>query len=344
MKVKRILSTIAAVAVALCSFSLPAITGVSPPMAVTVSAAETDVNGITATKERVRRNESFDIVVNVPPAAETADTVEIRLSFDPEVFEVTSWNPSVSGGSSQKNYDNSKGFAILAAANSDVNLSGGLTFSATVRAKNSAPTGAHTFRLSRGDVSNTETGYSWQPETREVSVKVVDRIVSVSGSVYMTAQELPKNFDGTASVVMTDSIGKTSRVTVEMEPSDDGVTYEGFYMFSDAESEETYTIRTEVGGCTVRTETLKLEFSSVNMDMKMNIKGDVDGDGRIGASDATQILKFLVGSVSVIRDSQGILNEYLYDVACVDGGELSPRDATQILRHVAEFPSVFDNI
>ncbi len=71
--------------------------------------------------------------------------------------------------------------------------------------------------------------------------------------------------------------------------------------------------------------------------------GDVDGNKVIGATDATLILKFIVGRTSVISYTDGVGNNQ-YTIANVfDTDNLNARDATQILRKAASLASVFDN-
>ena len=56
-----------------------------------------------------------------------------------------------------------------------------------------------------------------------------------------------------------------------------------------------------------------------------------------------QILLYDVGKPSLIRGSDGIVNEYLLSVAKVCGNStLTAKDATQILRYSAHLTSVFD--
>ena len=337
MRKKRILPHIVALIAALFIAGLPHGIGILPTDTV---AEATEIDGIGATKERVRRGDTFDIVVNVPATNNRADTLEIRIDFDPAAFEVTRWAPSIGSGSALANYDNSRGFAVVVAANSNIDLSRGLVFTATLKAKNYAPTGIQDIRLSRWDVSNTDTGYCWTPAVTSLTLKVVDNLVSVSGKIALAA---PDTFSGTATVTLIDSKGNKMSTPVVLTRNYATGKFEGTYQFNEAESDETYTLETVIPGCRTRSDTVTPGSSGLREDVSVNLVGDVDGNGRVGASDATQILRYLVGNTTVIKGPDGIVNEYLLSVARVEGGRnLTTRDATQILRYLAGYSSVFD--
>ena len=344
MKMKRILSAIMALAVALCCLCLPGGEGGFPELSVSAGAEAT--GGISVSAASVRRGETFDVIVNVPAVDEIADTIEVRIMFDPTMFEITEWNPRVSG-TVEKNLSNDDGFAILASASSNYSLRNGLTITAKARAKSNAVAGKGSFKLLFVEVKNFETGYKWIPATTEAFVKVVDKIVSVSGAVTLkTAGTITDN----ATVTVTDSTGKSTVKTVSLTLTGTDQTtginsYGGTYEFDEAESGETYTVTTEVPGFIKHTENVTVGSTAVTNNMSMQKLGDVDGDGRLGAGDATQILKYTVGDYSLIQGADGELNKYLLSVACVEGGTtLSSRDATMILRKVARYSSVLDSI
>ena len=75
--------------------------------------------------------------------------------------------------------------------------------------------------------------------------------------------------------------------------------------------------------------------------------GDVDHDGQIKATDATYILKYLVGMAQTYIGNKNDPDEakrIAREIADVTGdGEVNSRDATQILRKIVGLPSVFDN-
>ena len=69
--------------------------------------------------------------------------------------------------------------------------------------------------------------------------------------------------------------------------------------------------------------------------------GDVDNDGNIGASDATQILRYVVGKNSLLYGTG--IGDDIYEIADVNEDDIvNVRDATQILKKAAGLASVFD--
>ena len=333
MRKKRILPHIAALAAALCMTVLPSGLGAVPDMTVD-AGAETEINGIGATKNTVRQGESFDVIVNVPQMNAYADTVEIRLGFDPDVFELTSWEPQIASGTSMKNSDTQKGFAIVVAANANVNLSYGLTVTAGFRAKSTAALGNSAISLKRADVSNTETGFSWTPSTRDVQIKVADNLAPVSGKISLN---LPTSASETAQISLTGSDGSLFEQSVTLNRNITTGKLEGTYLFSNTEGGVTYTMKIDVAGWKPRIETVGTDYGNTDADLSLNLLGDVDGNGDRSAADATLILKYIVGLPSSIND------DYTRSVACVEGGtKPTERDATQILRYLAFYPSVFN--
>ena len=70
--------------------------------------------------------------------------------------------------------------------------------------------------------------------------------------------------------------------------------------------------------------------------------GDIDQDGIIGASDATQILRYVVGKNSILYGTG--IGDDIFDIADVNEDDVvNVRDATQILKKAAGLVSVFDS-
>lgn len=333
MRKKRILPHIVALIAAMCIVWLPC---------MTLTAGATEINGIGATRERVRRGDTFDIVVNVPATNNIADTVDMRITFDPAVFEVRSWNPSIRNSDVMSNFSNTEGFMALVAANSYADLSGGLTFTATMRVKTSAAIGSSDIRLRRAIVDNYDTKYRWQPQTTSVTVKVSNELASVTGNISLKSV---KPITDDVTVVLRDADGNEQSTTVTLAYNSRTGKYEGSYRFDEAESGLAYTLTVNVRGCKTRTENFDTAYRTTIIDMPVNVIGDVDSDGELTALDATQILRFLAGLPSEIKPAGGVTDEYLRSVGHVTGGTvLNVQDATQILKHEAGFPSVFDSI
>ena len=79
--------------------------------------------------------------------------------------------------------------------------------------------------------------------------------------------------------------------------------------------------------------------TAINTPIQFWMFGDVDRGGTIGATDATAILKFIVGKTSSITSASS--NEYKIGNVYTEDN-LNVRDATQILRKSAYLSSVFD--
>ena len=338
MRKKRILPHIVALIAALFIAGLPHGIGILPTDTVARAA---EIDGIGATRERVRRGDTFDIVVNVPATNNIADTVDIRIAFDPTVFEVRSWRPTINGSDVMSNFSNTDGFLALVAANVYANLNNGLTFTASMKVKTNAPLSTYEFKLSRAIVDNYDTKYRWVPQTTGINVIVSNETASVSGNVSLkSATPITA-----ATAVLRDSEGHSVSQNITLGYNTRTGQYEGSYRFDDAESGADYTITVSAPGCRERTETFNTAYSLTILDMPVNMYGDVDGDGDVTALDATQILRFLAGSPSEIKGLDGITDEYLRSVGHVTAGSiLNVQDATQILRYRAGFTSVFDGI
>ena len=336
MKKKRILSAIVALATALCGVTFVGRTGAVPEMSFVAGAEELPSGGISVSQTKVQKGGAFDVSINVPASNVFADTIELRLEFDPGVFEIVTWNPSLYGA--EKYFDNSVGYATLAYASgsSNVDLRNGLSYTAKMRLKAEDPTGNYLIRMTRYIVNSFDYGYRWVPETTSVKVKLANAVTVMTGKVSSFG------VGGTATVSLTDSSGST--VTAEAVLTEVSTNiYEGTYTFKDVEIGEKYTMKTALPGCVEREE----EITPTNAwgetrDTSVNMRGDADSDGIITALDATVILRYLVGSDTTYINKGGKVDEYLISVANVTGtGTIDVRDATQILRKLAQISSVF---
>ena len=79
--------------------------------------------GLRVSESNLKSGEEFTVYVDLPKTAKTADTVQFRVTFDPDVYEVVSWysNDESSPDCISKiipngvvNYDNDKGYFSLA--------------------------------------------------------------------------------------------------------------------------------------------------------------------------------------------------------------------------------------
>jgi len=92
-------------------------------------------------------------------------------------------------------------------------------------------------------------------------------------------------------------------------------------------------------------EVSELDESAELGSITLRLYGDVNGDGKVNATDATQIKRFYNNKSSVFNRESGAALEYLKKVADVNGdGKANATDATQIKRYYNNKSSVFDRI
>ena len=83
--------------------------------------------------------------------------------------------------------------------------------------------------------------------------------------------------------------------------------------------------------------------SDVKTDAVLRLLGDVNGDGKVNASDATQIKRYYNNKSSVFDSVNASEKSYLIKTADVNGdGRVNASDATQIKRYYNNKSSVFD--
>ncbi len=142
---------------------------------------------------------------------------------------------------------------------------------------------------------------------------------------------------GDATIQLINSRGTVMQTTVSTD---------GTYTFNNVTAGENYKLHVTMPKCAPRDYSVKGSTAAVTQNVEVFRYGDPDGDGVIGARDATQILYFEVGRTCCMRDKNGVIDEYRVSVAHVlPNSELSAKDATQILRYcVGKHPTIFDHI
>lgn len=135
-----------------------------------ISAAA--VNGISISESAPVRGKEFELTLTVPSCVD-ADTASIVVEFPQGVFEVTEWAPVMSGGLS----NSGDGFIALSAANADrfIDLSKGLSLTAKLRAREDAPDGEYSFRLTDASLCyfnevTRDFTELWSPEVTAATV------------------------------------------------------------------------------------------------------------------------------------------------------------------------------
>ena len=142
---------------------------------ITAASADMPVNGISVSSDTVSHGEEFTVTVYAPPS-EDADTAIIKAVFDSSAFEVTKWEVSLPGAYAA-NYGD--GFFSASAANASraIDLSEGMTLSASVRVKDTAESGTYWFELADSslcyvDDSGVNFIELWTPECVSARLRI----------------------------------------------------------------------------------------------------------------------------------------------------------------------------
>ena len=115
----------------------------------------------------------------------------------------------------------------------------------------------------------------------------------------------------------------------------------GAYTFYNVEDYSDYKLVVNMSGCPVRTYPVRTRGIDVRQNAVVRRYGDANGNGKIDKDDPTLILRYDAGYTSALNTADA------YTLAAVSlFGESKPtaKDATQILRYLAIYPSRFDNL
>jgi len=151
-----------------------------------VPAAHADgINGIYTSEISVKQGDDFFVYIHIPENDIDAQSLSLRVDFDPDVFEITYWQPELDIPSYLQFYsvDNEQGYFNLTTATSatEIDLSEGLTLYAAARAKTNASLGRYMFALSEHymftSYNDPESGELvnlslWEPEVTSMGVTV----------------------------------------------------------------------------------------------------------------------------------------------------------------------------
>ena len=120
-------------------------------------------------------------------------------------------------------------------------------------------------------------------------------------------------------------------------------TNDGNYTIYGVEKYEKYTMKVKMPGCPDRSYTITASTSDIIQNATLRRYGDADGDGKITATDATQILKYDAGMQSKLSSADGYT---LKAVSLFGDTQPSAKDATQIIRYLSYYslPSRLDNL
>ena len=220
------------------------------PQIYRVSAAVTDHTphydpvmggGISASVSSVKRGAAFSVYISVPAIQAYADTASILVEFDPTMFDVISWVPSVPGAIR----NSGSGFFSLAASNTGrvIDLTNGLTLKADLRAKQNAPITTGTVRLNKASFAYVEdNGYDycelWEPAITSARVSILNNdirppVTSSYRPSYPDTQPVLTTASATRTAVRTDTPvttedpdGETTELVDDWEDDPDDWEYD----------------------------------------------------------------------------------------------------------------------
>ncbi len=142
-----------------------------------------EISGIYTSKLSVERNEKFDVYVKIPAMDEPASALNMRVDFDPNVFQVVSWSADIglSDDDVTCDFNNTSGYFRIKSITTDdaIDMSRGYTFAAEMKARSTAPLGRNVLKLTDHSLTTVVTdGTSitnddlWFPDTTETSVEI----------------------------------------------------------------------------------------------------------------------------------------------------------------------------
>lgn len=124
---------------------------------ITVSSTADGAGGLSVSKTEVKPGDELVLTFSVPGNASKAVGIEVNITFDKEVFEVTSFEPpELSGGArmySEETDANASGKLTVtymgAEGDATIDFTGGLTLTAVLKVLDTAPTGEKALEVSK---------------------------------------------------------------------------------------------------------------------------------------------------------------------------------------------------
>ncbi len=195
------------------------------PGRLSVPAHAASVNGISVSDKDLEPDEVFSLSINIPALA-NADTATLKIGFDPDTFEVTSDVTSWQSSFGNCIAVSDAGVIALSAANdsSVIDLSRGLTLSASLRVKSTAVIGDHDIILEKSSLSVTDGANStelWTPTATAVTVKVraADTYPRTYGGIDLSKKEVRagETFTATINIPVFSDYADTATLKVEFD-------------------------------------------------------------------------------------------------------------------------------
>ena len=168
-----------------------------------------------------------------------------------------------------------------------------------------------------GELVSTEETYSFvAKENKEITAEFMEIPCEMSGSISAA--------DG---ATVTLRLLKDSEEVLTISPTD------GVYNLKGVE-DGTYTLEVSAENHATREYTVTIGDETVNLDIQLNLIGDINDDGKITVLDYNQVLKHV--------KKTGNLDGYKFACADVDGnGKVTVVDYNKILRHVKKIDTLW---
>lgn len=218
-RIIRAIPVLIAVLAVLCMFSF--------------SASAASIDGISASVTEAAPGDRFTVFIDVPRSV-NADTLSVRVEYDPAVFGILSWTADVPNSIS----NSGDGFFVVTSANAQrvIDLSSGLHFYAEAEVLGNARTGSYDFRLVTSSISYVkDNGYEyvelWSPANRTAKVRVNGSSSSVTTTKKQEAVTRVTERDNTP--------GETEEIYDPDDPVDPPEDEESIY-YDDEDPDEEY--------------------------------------------------------------------------------------------------------
>jgi len=289
-------------------------------MIPTIASNETNTTGVTVADSVGAPGKEFRMKVSV--RAIFADNVGLIVTYDKDVLtmsEESQW--LIEGKNELFDINVANGTAVWGADAMDVK---GEIFELVFRVNQNAEVGSTT-------EVNCQVLAMWNEDTQldgsDTATVTIKNLAKISGAITSY---------GDATAPVTVELLNEESVAVDTQILEAGMnTYE-------FEAEQgNYVVRvSKTKHCSRNYEVSMEDLEDKVQDAEIRLYGDVNGDNKINAGDARQILKYYNGKTSVITDS----DLYIKELSDINGDDkINAGDARQVLKFYNGKASKFDD-
>ena len=289
-------------------------------MIPTIASNETNTTGVTVADSVGAPGKEFRMKVSV--RAIFADNVGLIVTYDKDVLtmsEESQW--LIEGKNELFDINVANGTAVWGADAMGVK---GEIFELVFRVNENAEVGSTT-------EVNCQVLAMWNEDTQlegsDAATITIKNLAKISGTIISY---------GAATAPVTVELLNEESVAVDTLVLEAGTNTYEFEV-----EQGTYTVRViKTKHCSRNYEVSMEDLEDKVQNAEIRLYGDVDGNNKINALDAKQILKYYNGKTSAITDS----DLYIKELADIDGNEkINALDAKQILKHYNGKSSKFDD-